>query len=99
MAEHLVADSYGYAKAALKAENPSIDFGVEWDKHSENLREYMLAHSLTKKKVKVISILVFTLYLYSVYSMTDQLSLFEKTICNSYASSLSFKTTVISNGE
>ena len=51
MAEHVVADSYGYAKAALKkAENPSIDFGAEWDKHSENLREYMPAHALTKKK-------------------------------------------------
>ena len=51
IAEHLVADSYGYAKAALKkAENPSIDFGAEWGKHSENLREYMPAHAFTKKK-------------------------------------------------
>ena len=51
IAEHLVADSYGYAKAALKkAENPSIDFGAEWDKHSENFRDYMPAHAFTKKK-------------------------------------------------
>lgn len=68
MAEHLVADSYGYAKAALKAENPSIDFGVEWDKHSENLREYMLAHSLTKKSKSNFYISFYTLPIFCLFN-------------------------------